>query len=310
MRKECASIVICSFNAGDVLYDSVRTSLNQTTGNHEVIVVNDGSTDGSVDTLAELKDERLRIVWQENAGKAAAMNHALEVANGEYCVIQDADDLSHPERVERLLDAFSVEPQLGAVQSGYDLLIDARHVAPISKRKAPEECAADIDAFRMPSHDPTIMFRTELGRQLGFDEALRIGQGYDFILRLGEVAPMRVIPDVLYSYRVSFESITRRDPTRRAKFVRLVREKACKRRGVSYDDVFGTDAGANVSKDNGLAAHVMESVVCQKRDGQALGALKTACQGIRFQPLSARYYQALAYSMMPYPLLTKIRGRR
>src|SRR5579864_7265455 len=100
------------YNAGDYLRPAVESVLAQTYQNWELILVDDGSTDGCVSRLADIQDTRLRLVSQTNAGKPAAMNRGLGMARGEFYALQDADDVSRPERIERQLACLLAHPQV------------------------------------------------------------------------------------------------------------------------------------------------------------------------------------------------------
>src|SRR5690606_2195699 len=141
---------------------------------------------GSVSRLEEMRDDRLRIIRQPNAGKSVAMNHALAEMRGEYYAIQDADDISHPTRIERQLGRILREPELAGVFCGHELLIGGKRCARRFREKEKAECRSDIEAFRMPAHDPTGMFRWKLVEGIEYAPELRIGQGFDYILRVGE----------------------------------------------------------------------------------------------------------------------------
>jgi glycosyltransferase involved in cell wall biosynthesis len=87
------SICVPCYNAGRFVGIAVRSALEQTWQDLEVIVVDDGSTDDSVSSLAEIRDPRLRVIQQDNRGQCAAANRALAVANGRYIKFFDADDV-------------------------------------------------------------------------------------------------------------------------------------------------------------------------------------------------------------------------
>lgn len=113
------SVIIPCYNAGRYLAESLRSVLDQTMRDMEVLVVDDGSTD---DTLAiarrfEAEDARVRVLHQANRGVCAARNAGLERASGEYVTFVDADDLLLPHALERMLRA--------ARESGADLVVCA-----------------------------------------------------------------------------------------------------------------------------------------------------------------------------------------
>ncbi|MBL7645460.1 MAG: glycosyltransferase [Candidatus Hydrogenedentes bacterium] len=308
------SVIMPAYNPGEYLGPAVDSILAQDFDDLELLIVDDGSTDGYVDLLAKSRfDSRLRVIRQPNSGKPAAMNRAMREAVGEWIVMQDADDIAHPERIERLVQAVKGEPDLGAVFSGYYLVVNHHSLAPLSEKKNRVACREDIEQFRMPSHDPTIMFRAAIGRELGFDEELRGTEGYDFILRLGERYPLCVIPDVLYGYRIHDDSITRSDPVKRHHLMIKTLSKACQRRGLVFENQFpilSISGRATIFADNGLHAHFMQSVLSLREKGNLLAAWKTALASIAFQPRHIRYYRPLAGAALPWWLIRRLRRQK
>ena len=114
------SIVTCVYNAGEYLRPSVLSIVNQTYRNLDIIIVDDGSTDDSLDTITDLLDDsRIRVFRQANAGRSVALNRALDLVQGEFYAIQDQDDISDPTRIQKQLEAMLSRPELAAVFCGY-----------------------------------------------------------------------------------------------------------------------------------------------------------------------------------------------
>lgn len=116
------SVVIPAYNARATILETLRSALSQTLESIEVLVVDDGSTDDTahlVSTVAA-QDARVRYVRQLNGGVAAARNHGIDVARGEFIAPLDADDLWHPTKLARQLDRFRHGPgDLGLVYNWY-----------------------------------------------------------------------------------------------------------------------------------------------------------------------------------------------
>jgi glycosyltransferase involved in cell wall biosynthesis len=302
------SVIIPAFNAGRHLLASVHSALRQNLESIEVIVIDDGSTDDSFAPLSCIKDARLRIVRQSNAGKSVALNRAIEISTGEFIAIQDADDLSYPDRFERQANALQVEVDLGAVFCGHDLLLNGRHIAPRHRAKRREVCHEDIRAMRMPAHDPTIMFRRSCAVGVLFDPELRIGQGFDFVLRLGEVHPMKVLGECLYSYRITARSATRRSVTARQAGVSRVLEKAQSRRGLPpAPSTSNASKVSNSDRDNDLATHFLESVTDLVRRGHRMEAFRTGLVCWRLHPFDPAYCRSAAAACLPHAILRRLR---
>ena len=102
------SVVIPTFNRADTIGDSIKSVLEQTFKDFEVIVVDDGSTDGTESVVAAFGDSRIKYIMQDNAGACAARNNGIRHANGEYIAFQDSDDYWMPRKLERQLQNISL----------------------------------------------------------------------------------------------------------------------------------------------------------------------------------------------------------
>jgi hypothetical protein len=148
--------------------------------------------------------------------------------------------------------------------------------------------------------------------ELRYSENLLLGEGYDYILRVGERWPMMVVGECLYSYRIHDGSITRSDPDRRTRLVLEVHRRAFERRGLPYQmpviPINGTKAHRN--DDNNLAAQFIESVLDQREAGRRMSALVTGLQCSRLHSTDPHYYKALAYALMPRRVAGWVRQRK
>jgi glycosyltransferase involved in cell wall biosynthesis len=311
------SVAVASYNAGDDLRAAVQSVLRQTYQKIELLLVDDGSTDGSVDRLIEqITDPRLRVIRQENAGRAAALNRALQEIRGEFYVTQDADDESYPQRIERQLRRLQAEPDLAAAFCGYDLILGGDRIAPMFTARDRAWCRRRIDNLQMPCLDPTAMYRASHVADVWYEPSLRIGAAYDYVLRVGERHPMVVIGECLYSYRVDSAGVTRGDPWARQRYVRQVQQRALVRRGVIEDPVGNAfelndppQRWCNRDRDNNLQARFVESVVSLKSSGRLKEAVQTAARCASLHPLDPQYYRAFAYALAPKTLIHMYRRR-
>lgn len=304
------TVIIPAFNPGAYLNDSIDSALRQTHKDLEIIIVDDGCSDESIVKYVPSCDSRVHLIQQENAGKSVALNTALEMSAGDYYCILDADDRMHTERVARQAKALVDNPDLAAVFCGHELLMGDREVAPRRRAKDRAQCQRDIDAMRMPAHDPTGMYRLSMVREVMYEPGLRIGQGYDYILRVGEKWPMTVLEDCLYTYRVVEGSATRSGVERRQEAVRQVQARAAKRRGLSDHLVTAIPSSVtNRERDNGLSVHFLESVTDLRRLGQLGRALRVAMVCGKLHPLDMEYWKPMAACLLPHWLLARL-GRQ
>ncbi len=120
MRNEpLVSIIIPTYNRRHFVADAIDSCLAQTHPNCEIIVVDDGSGDGTAGYLRERYGRRIRLIRQDNQGPGIARNRGLEAARGEFIHFLDADDQLHERKIEIGLSAFRAQPDVSVVYSHY-----------------------------------------------------------------------------------------------------------------------------------------------------------------------------------------------
>jgi succinoglycan biosynthesis protein ExoO len=225
LERPVVSVVTANYNGAAHLPAAIASVLGQTLAELELIVVDDCSTDDSAAIVraAAERDPRVRLIVQpRNAGPGAARNAALAAARGRYVAVFDSDDLMAPERLERLVRRAETD-QAGIVA---DNLMAFDEAAPGAERPflparlftAPRwiSLAEVIASSRMYSKSPGLGYLKPLINAAAlktagvrYDEALRIGEDYDFLLRLmGKGLRLRLESAGLYRYRRHSASIS------------------------------------------------------------------------------------------------------
>lgn len=199
------SVIIPTYNAESHLAEALASVQAQTLQDFEVVLVDDGSRDGSVSVARRYAESMpIRIFTQANAGPAAARNRAVRAANGRYCAFLDADDLMHPERLAEQAALLDDDPDLGLVHT--DLMtFDGRGTLHESRRAFSDPRGGWIleelllDNFITTS---TVMAPTErlMQAQL-FDERRRISEDFDLWLRMAERWRIAYLERPLTRYR-------------------------------------------------------------------------------------------------------------
>ena len=315
MAKPLVSVLVPVYNAGEYLRPSIQSILSQTYFNLEILIINDGSTDGCMDTIADIKDSRVRIIEQENSGRSSAMNHGLDELNGDFYIAHDADDISFPCRVERQLKAMQENSDIVAVFVGHNLLLNGKITAPRLAAKTIQQCRQDILKFKMPAIGATPMYRMAMVGDERFETSLKVAEDVDYILRLGERYSMIVLPECLYTYRIHFSSSTRVDPSLNYRMERKVIERACQRRGLEPVDYFVDEPMFTIkrshrNKEIGVVPHLIESVLDLRRCGQRWRAMTTAVDCLLLHPMDPYYYKPLVYFLAPLAAVRYYRSRR
>lgn len=179
------SIGVSAYNRKEYLKLCLDSLLAQTYPNFEIIVVDDGSTDGTQEMMAECYPG-IRYVRQENGGDASAKNHAARIANGEYIVFNDSDDLFYPDSVMRLYQAMPVSGN-SCVYGTYQT-IDANGRELPTRRKMKRYPSGRILKYLL-RHVIVNSCGVLIPRQMyldegGFDTKLKVMHDYNLFLEL------------------------------------------------------------------------------------------------------------------------------
>ncbi|MDP4286099.1 MAG: glycosyltransferase family 2 protein [Bacteroidota bacterium] len=119
------SVLIPCYNVSAYVRKAVDSILSQSYTNLEIWIIDDASSDDTLEKIRAFKDDRIRVVsFKENTQKVGAVNEVLQKVNGEYIIFQDADDWSEPERIEKQLKEFSKDPALGICFTNYKYVGD------------------------------------------------------------------------------------------------------------------------------------------------------------------------------------------
>ena len=213
MRGSRISVVMAVYNGERHLPSAVESILRQSFCDFEFIIVNDGSTDGSRAILEDFAahDRRIKIIDQPNTGLTQALHSGCCAAIGEFIARQDADDWSHPQRLERLVQLLDACPT--AVMAGsWALHIDddgeiVDRIQPpadaqeATRRLLHERCGP-------PAHGAMAVRRSAYEQVGGYRVCFYYAQDSDLWLRLAQIGLVAYVPEELYHARLSPASIS------------------------------------------------------------------------------------------------------
>lgn len=210
------SVVAYIYNYAHYLDGAIQSILDQTYGDFEFFILDDGSTDGTPELVKKyLKDPRVRYEYQQNKGRDRlheTFNRCLEATSGEFVVIANGDDLMHPEKLQRQLEAFHADPDLEIVFHDATFINAAGETLPGSfDTGLPQEALTKrlLGRYMFKQNqvpNPTVMFRRSILRQIGLQE---YGWAHDYQFWLKAAVArcrFRFLPERLICYRVHEES--------------------------------------------------------------------------------------------------------
>jgi len=206
MNYPKVSVIIPTYNRQKLLPKAIKSVLNQTFKNFELIIVDDGSTDNTKEIIKEFqkRDPRIKYIWQENFGAPAGpKNTGIKNSKGEYIAFLDDDDEWLPEKLEKQIELF--EDNIGFV--GCNILIVDQISQLLKKFKMPEY-PYKIFFEKLLGGDFTftssiVVVKREVLDEFGFfDENLKFGDDWDLWLRISKKYRFAFVPDFLVKYYI------------------------------------------------------------------------------------------------------------
>ncbi|MEL6106188.1 MAG: glycosyltransferase family A protein [Planctomycetota bacterium] len=203
------TIVMACHNGMPYLPDALDSIRCQSFSDWELIVVNDGSADGSCRCLDEFarRDPRIRVIHQANRGQHVAADCGIRLARGEFIARMDADDVCQPNRLEMQVRYLRERPEVGLVGGQICRLGAQRHGL---QSNLPTDHLAIRRRLQRNHHamcNPTVMFRKSLYDRVGGYWSHNIAEDWDLFLRIGEISELANLPDVVLHYRFHTSSI-------------------------------------------------------------------------------------------------------
>lgn len=206
------SVVVPAYNAERTILEAIASVQQQTFSDFELIVIDDGSNDRTLELLHSVTDERIRIFSYENGGVCVARNHGISHATGEFIAFLDADDLWTPDKLALQLAALQQHPEAGAAYSwtyfmnekGGNLFYNACEPIFFNGNVYANLLVGD---FIYTASNP--LLRKQAIEFVGdFDPALKSCEDWDYWLRIAARWPFIVVPKYQIFYRQSSGSLS------------------------------------------------------------------------------------------------------
>lgn len=205
------SVLLPVYNAERTVEAAIASILSQSFEDFELLIINDGSTDGSSRIIRTFADGRIRIIDRpSNGGLISALNDGIREARAELVARQDADDASAADRLGRQVAAFSGNPRIGAVGTALQLVRSGKVLSRQWSYPQTPELARWQALFKTPVAHSAVMYRRETVLRVGgYLEEFKYAEDYELWSRLIEVADIISLPSPMVLYSVDVGGVSR-----------------------------------------------------------------------------------------------------
>jgi glycosyltransferase involved in cell wall biosynthesis len=205
MKKPLVSVVMVTCNVERFLAEAIDSILNQSCRDFEFVIVDFGSTDRSMEIIANYaaKDSRVKLHQAPHCALPAARNAACALAHGQYLAVMDADDVAAPDRLKWEIDFMERNPEVGLLGGATEWIDAAGRVLRQDRFPAQDrEIKAALEA-RFPFCHPTALIRKEaFALAGGYRPAFVVAHDYDLFLRISEHYRCANLEEVVLRYRI------------------------------------------------------------------------------------------------------------
>ena len=210
LNKPKVSAIIPNYNYAQYVGEAIDSVLDQTYPNIEVVVVDDGSSDGSREILEGYGD-RIKVILQENQGVSAARNNGVKASEGRYLAFLDADDAWLPTKIQKQVDALNNSQNPGLVHVGVaEIDADGKVI-----RERLDGLEGDVQkelllierSVILGGGSGSMITRQVFNEVSGFDEGLSTSADWDMFVRICGLHEAVFVPEVLLKYRIHLSNM-------------------------------------------------------------------------------------------------------
>ncbi|MHA8108518.1 glycosyltransferase family 2 protein [Aquirufa sp. A-Brett2-W8] len=195
------SVLMPTYNGGDYVIPAVHSILTQTITDFELLIIDDSSSDGTIEVLKEIVDPRIQLIFKPvNSGLIDTLNLGLKVAKGKYILRMDQDDISIQNRIEVQLDFMEANPDVVVCGAGYQIIDSNSFFRPSCQHG---ELLLDLIDF-CPFAHPTIIMRADFlkNHNISYNSSYVNAEDYKIWTDISHVGRMANLPNIVLEYRI------------------------------------------------------------------------------------------------------------
>lgn len=212
MNNPIVSVVMSVYNDEKYVSLAIDSILNQSHKNFEFIIINDGSTDETLEILKEYeaKDSRIVLIDQENKGLTKSLNIGIKKANGKYIARMDSDDISHPQRLQKQVEFLEINQEYGLVGTNVEKIdANGNHIEFNTTKYTNEGIQKTLYTRNCFAHGSVMINKELVAKDLYYDEEFKYAQDYRLWAKIAKKFKVANLQDSLYKLRLHENSISK-----------------------------------------------------------------------------------------------------
>lgn len=232
MKNEpTVSVIMPVYNTERYVAEALKSILSQSYKNLEVICIDDGSTDGTLSVLEKFKDRIIILKNEHNMGIAPTRNKGLSAAHGDFIAFMDADDIWKPEKLEKQLQEFEKNPELGICFTMMESFISPELPEEVKKTRY---CPTGAQPGQISA---AALIKTELFGSVGlFEERWKMGEFIDWYSKAKDMGyKSATLNDVLYLRRIHDANTGVNERSSRTDYLKIVKNAITRRRNAEKE---------------------------------------------------------------------------
>jgi glycosyltransferase involved in cell wall biosynthesis len=212
MNNPIVSVIMSVYNDEKYVSLAIDSILKQSFEDFEFIIINDGSTDRTLEILKEYeqKDSRIVLINQENKGLTKSLNIGIKKAKGKYIARMDSDDISHPQRFEKQIEFLENNKEYALIGTNIEKIDEfGKHIEFNTTKYTNEEIQKTLSTRNCFAHGSVMINRTLIKDELYYDENFKYAQDYRLWAKIAKTFKVANLEEPLYSLRLHEKSISK-----------------------------------------------------------------------------------------------------
>lgn len=238
-REPLVSVLLPVYNGEKYLKDCINSVLNQTYSNFEFVIIDDGSVDSTESIISSYNDSRIRFIKnQQNLKLIATLNKGIKLSEGKYIARIDADDLMHPNRLQKQVDFLETNVDYVFVGSAVRLIKEEVEEESIRYYTEHDDIVFSM-LFYCPFIHPSLLLRKSIinENELYFDSDFLHAEDYELWTRIVTFGKVANLPEKLTSYRIHHDQISQQHIDYQKKQMQLIRNNFLNKRLTDFSDL-------------------------------------------------------------------------